>query len=132
MRTKLREQQRLFATGFANQPEVKLLEITKPAVDQLAGPARRSRSEITLLDQRDGESPGCGIERGAASGNPATDDRDIEFLISQTSQDAPPLIGIQTRVVHSLERLSRTSRLRQSSTWRPTDAAGPPHHRSLC
>jgi hypothetical protein len=100
VRTQFREQQRLFATRLANQGEVELLEVTKPPVDQLTRTARGARREIALFDQRYRETPGRSIERCATAGDTTADDRDIERLVSQTSHDALPLIGIQARVIH--------------------------------
>jgi hypothetical protein len=55
-------------------------------VDQLAGPAGRAGGQITRLDQGHLEPAGGGVQGRAGAGDPATDDQDVELLVTQAPQ----------------------------------------------
>ena len=76
-------QQPALAQRLVHQPELQLLQVPQPAVDQLAGPAGGTRREVRRLDQRDGQPAGGGVERGTDPGDATADDKDVEPLVAQ-------------------------------------------------
>ena len=88
------EQQRALAQRLAHQPEVALLEVAQPAVDELA----RARDEVpggevARLDQRDVQPARGGVQRAARAGRAAADHDDVEDLVGHALERRAALIG---------------------------------------
>src|SRR5690606_23356064 len=66
-----------FMERIEDQRDIPLLEVADPSVDQFRAPAGGSLAEIMLLDQKGLVASGGGIECGAQSGRPASDDKNI-------------------------------------------------------
>ena len=64
---------------LADQPEVEVLEVAEPAVDELARPARRPAGVVAALKQGDAVAAGRGVEGDAGARDPAADDDDVEL-----------------------------------------------------
>ena len=99
MRSDLLDQEPPFVQGLAHQLDVEGLEVTQPAVDQLAGAARGAGREIALFDQGDRQTAAGGVEGDAAAGHAATDDEHIEDVVCQVSQRASAVLRAQRRLV---------------------------------
>lgn len=89
------EQERPFPQGFAHQREVELFEVAQAAVDELAGPAGRAGGVVARFDQGYAQPAGGGVERHAATGDPTSDDEDIEVLLPELTQRARALVRPQ-------------------------------------
>ena len=98
VRGQLRDEQVALTERLPHQLEVKLLEVPKAAVDELARPARRARGKVPGLDQRDPEPPGRGVQRGSRAGHAAADDEDVEVRAGQAIEDSATVTGIQPAV----------------------------------
>ena len=81
MRRDSGQEQAPLAQGLAHELELQHLEVPQPAVDQLARPARGTRSQVTRLDQADRQAARHRVERDADAGDPAPDDEDVELLL---------------------------------------------------
>ena len=75
--------------GLAHQPELVVLEVAQPAMDQLGGRRRRAGAEILALAQEDAPPPPGGIPRDPAAINAATDDRDVVDLVRRLTHALP-------------------------------------------
>ena len=71
---------------LVHQPELTLLQVADPAVDQLGGLGRRARSEVVLLDQRGAQAAAGGVQGHPGAGDAAPDDQDVEMLAGQALQ----------------------------------------------
>jgi hypothetical protein len=69
--------------GLADEPEVEVLQVAQPAVDQLRRAAGGARREVGLLDQRDAVAARGGVEGDARAGDPPADDDDVEDLLGE-------------------------------------------------
>ena len=65
---------------FAHQPELVVLEVAQPAVDQLGAPLRRRRGEVVLFDQQHREAAAGGVARDAGAVDAGADDEEIVRL----------------------------------------------------
>ena len=63
-----------------DEPDLLLLQVAQPAVDELRRLRRRPAREVVPLDERGAQAPGGGVEGDAAAGDPAADDEDVELL----------------------------------------------------
>ena len=74
-----------FALGqrLADQPELEMLEVAQPAVDQLGAPLRGRRGDVALLDQEHLEAAPGGIARDAGAVDAGADDEEIELRIGE-------------------------------------------------
>ena len=59
------QQPRPLGERLADEPDVELLEVAQAAVDQAAGPRRRPRRDVVLLDERDPQAARGGVEQRA-------------------------------------------------------------------
>ncbi len=80
VRRELLHEQLALVERLAHEPEVELLEVAQPAVDELAGAARRAGGEVALLDQRHGEAATGRVQGGATARHAAADHEDVELL----------------------------------------------------
>ena len=64
--------------GLIDEPDLGELEITQPAVNQAAGPARSGVAEVRLLDEARAQAAARGIPRNAGTIDAAADDDEIE------------------------------------------------------
>jgi len=88
--------------GFVDQAELTELEVTQPAMDETAGPARGAVAQITLLDQAGADAPERGIPRNAGAVDAAADDDQIEngdMPNFQLPQLPGNLVGVEIRHV---------------------------------
>ena len=65
------------ASASRTMQERAMLEIAKPAVDQLGRGLRRARGEIVLLDQQHAQAAAGGVARDAGTVDAAADDGEI-------------------------------------------------------
>ena len=116
MRRQHVEQQPALLQRLAHQPEVALLEVAEPAVDELRRARRGPRGEVARLDQRDVQAARGRIERGARAGGAAADHHYVEHLVRQPRERRAALIrselagvihGVLLRVRGLVGRLSR-------------------------
>jgi hypothetical protein len=75
---------------LVHQPEVEHLQVAQAAVQQLAGPARRSAGQVPPVDEPDPQSPGRGVQRRTGADHPAPDDQDVELLLGHPVQRFGP------------------------------------------
>jgi hypothetical protein len=66
-----------FHQGFANQPELVMLEIAKSAMDELGRIGRGAARQIVHLGEENGISPTNRVPGNAATVDAATDDKDV-------------------------------------------------------
>jgi len=60
-----------------SEPDLAVLEVAQPAVDELARLRRRARGVVALLEQRDLEPAQGGVARDAGAGDAAADHDDV-------------------------------------------------------
>ncbi len=80
-----------FVQCLVDQAVVPLVEIPKPAVDELRGLRGRSRGPVVALDQGNLQPSGGGVQRDARPGDAATDDQHVEALRCQATQIEVPV-----------------------------------------
>ncbi len=68
---------------LAHELHIAHAQVPEAAVDELGGRTRRPRGEVVAFEQRDAESSPCGDPRHPAADDPATDDHDVELLVSK-------------------------------------------------
>src|SRR6185436_7571245 len=73
-------QQRALEQRLAHEAKVEVLEIAKPAVDELRGAARGAGGEVGLLDEGDAVPARGGVQGHTGAGDPAADDDEVEAL----------------------------------------------------
>jgi len=73
------QQQPAFMQRLTDQPEVEHLEITQPAVHQLARPARRTAGPVAGLDDSRREATRHRVERAARPDDATSHDQDIQL-----------------------------------------------------
>ncbi len=76
-----------------DQPEVEHLQVAQATVDQLARPARRSRGEVTCLDQAHLQAAGGRVERTPGTDDPTTDDEHVEVRARHRGERSLTLAG---------------------------------------
>ena len=79
-----REHQLTFAQRLPDQTELELLQVAQTAVKQLAGAARRTRGEVTCLDEGDPQAARCRVQRRADADHATADDHHVELLAAQS------------------------------------------------
>ena len=79
-------QQLALEQRLADQPEVEVLQVAQPAVDELARARGGAARVVALLDQRDGVAAAGGVQRDAGAGDPAADDEHVERLVGQRGE----------------------------------------------
>jgi hypothetical protein len=62
---------------FGNQPELVVLEVAQPAVNELRAVRRGMRCEVVLLDQDDAQPAAGSVARDACAVDPAADDGEV-------------------------------------------------------
>ena len=97
VRTELGEHQLALAQRLADQPELEHLEVAQTAVEELRGPRRRARGDVSGLDERDRQPPGHGIERGAGTDHAAADHHHVEGVPAEPVERLAPLRRTQPR-----------------------------------
>ena len=75
-----RDRQQHFAFGerLGDQPELVVLEVAQPAMDQLGALRRSGRGEIVLFGQQHGKAAARGVARDAGAVDAAADDEEVE------------------------------------------------------
>ena len=63
-------------------------EVAQPAVDELAGPARRAEREVVGVDGEHGQPAGDGVEGDADAGDAEPDDEDVDVGSATSSSPA--------------------------------------------
>jgi hypothetical protein len=91
------QQQAAFLERFAHQPEVTLLQVTQPAVDELAGPARRACRPVPRLDECDRKAAGRRVECGTGAHHATTHDEHVELGLGEGTQRRVPVREVQLR-----------------------------------
>ena len=97
VRSDLVHQQAPLVERLPHQFDIQILQVSQPAVDQLAGAARGAGRPVPFLDQGHGEpATGC-VEGDAAPGDAAAEHQHIKDLGAQTSQSRPALLRTERR-----------------------------------
>jgi hypothetical protein len=65
---------------LADQAEVEVLQVSKPAVDHLRGAAGGTGGIVSAFHERHRVAPAGGVERRPGPGDAAADDDDVESL----------------------------------------------------
>ena len=68
---------------LADQAEVEVLQVAKPAVDHLRGAARGAGGVVVALHQRHRVAARGGVQRHPRAGDPAADHDHVEALAAQ-------------------------------------------------
>ena len=89
-----------FPEGFAYQPELQLLQVTQPAVDQLAGTAARAGRPVARFQQRCRQPAGSSIQRAAGADDAPADDDDVERLAFEALESRDPGFGTEVHRLH--------------------------------
>ncbi len=79
------------ASAFVDEEVLALLQVPKPAVDELRRLRRRARREVVSLDECGAQPSGRRIERDAGTGDAAADHEHIEVLLAQPRQGPRPV-----------------------------------------
>src|SRR5262245_24088135 len=66
---------------FVNEMQSSMFQVAEPAMDELGRDAARSRGKITLVNERDCQSPERCIQSNSRPGNPAAQDQEIESRV---------------------------------------------------
>lgn len=94
------QQQPTLLQRLPYEREVEHLQITQPAMDQLARPARRAGSPVARLDQPGRESS-CGrIQRRPGADHARPHDQHVQFALGQRGERLGTLRGSQCRCPH--------------------------------
>ncbi len=75
-----RQRQLPFMQRLAYQAEFQLFEVAQAAVEHFRRAARRTRGEVTSLDQRHLQPAGSGVQRATGAHHASADDHHIELL----------------------------------------------------
>src|SRR5262249_41375863 len=78
------EQLRALGEGFAHEPELEMLEITQPAMDQLGGCRGCRAGIIALLREQDFEPAPRSVARDGRAVDPSANDEKVERRRHQT------------------------------------------------
>jgi hypothetical protein len=112
------QQQAAFLERLTHEREVTLLQVTQPAVHQLARPARRARRPVPRLDQRDREATRRRVECGAGAHHATAHDEHVELGLAKHTQCGGPVCEIQPCGHPDPSPLSTKRRRRPSrTTW---------------
>ena len=76
---------------LAHEPEVEVLQVAQPSVDELARAAGGPRGEVGALEQRDAVAARGGVQRDARAGDAAADHDDIELVLRQRRESLAAL-----------------------------------------
>jgi hypothetical protein len=71
-------ERRTFVGPLEHQLELIMLEVAKPAVDQLRGAARCTKGQVALFDDQHPQATQRGVVRDPRTVDAATDDQEIE------------------------------------------------------
>ena len=71
------EKQGALTQGLVNQPELELLQVADPPVDQLGGATRGALGKIILLEKDDGKTSQTRVASYAGSIDTAADHREV-------------------------------------------------------
>ena len=80
---------------LADEPEVELLEVAHPSVEELARARRGPRGEVPLLDERHLQAARRGVEGDPGAGDATPDDEDVEVLARDAAPGLGALLGVQ-------------------------------------
>jgi hypothetical protein len=83
------------AQGLPDEVEAHLLEVAQPAVEQLGRPGRRAGRVVPLLDQRDGQPAGHGVQGHASAGHATPDDEHVDVLLGEVPPGSLPVGRIE-------------------------------------
>ena len=72
------EQNRALPQGLAHEPEVAVLQVAQPAVDELGAGGRCVRGQVVLLAQQHVEAAARRVPRDAAAVDAAADDQQVD------------------------------------------------------
>ena len=101
MRREPVEQQPALGQRLAHQPEVALLQIPQPAVDELARAAGGAGREVARLHERDVQPARGGVERATGPRRTAADHHHVEDLVAQARERRAALVGAElAAIVH--------------------------------
>src|SRR5205823_14541296 len=75
------QESRALFQRLRDEPEMKLLEVPQPAVDEPRGSARRARADVVLLDESGLQAARRRIEERPRADDPAADDEHVEPLV---------------------------------------------------
>src|SRR6476660_5432450 len=106
MRCQRGQRQLPFVQRLADQPELQLFEVAKPAVEHLRATARRAGSEVTGLDERDLQPAGRRVKGGARADHATADHDDVELLVAETLPGVPALLRAQQRLAVDRDRVA--------------------------
>ncbi len=105
--------------GLEHQGDVEHLEISQPAVDELARAGTRTAGPVAALDEGDREAPGGGVECRARADHAPADDDDVER--------APRHVGQRRLAFRGSEAAGpAVETVRHGSSVRPRFSATPP------
>ena len=115
---------------LADQPEVEVLQVAQPAVDELRRAAAGPRGEVGLLDERHAVAARGRVERHAGAGDPAADHDDVELAPGQGLDRAlagehprrvaaPPVAAVSPQPSKSGVRLGAVRLLPPALRYRP-------------
>ena len=68
---------------LAHEPEVEVLQVAQPAVDELARAAGGPRGVVGALEQRDAVATRGRVQRDARAGDAAADHDDVELVVRE-------------------------------------------------
>ncbi len=71
---------------LAHLPDLALLQVADPAVDELRGGGRGGAAEVAAFDERDRETAQRRVPRGEGAGDPPADDDQIEAAAGETAE----------------------------------------------
>ena len=104
------QQHLALAKGMAHEAEFALLQVSKPAMDQLGAGRRRVGGEVVLLAQQDAEPPSRGIARDARSVDAAPDDEQVDGIRGARVSHARRCSSFLYRMpIHDIRDPSRAS-----------------------
>jgi hypothetical protein len=83
------EQASALGARLEDEPQMAVLEVADPAVDEPRRPARGPAREVLLLDERDPQATERGVSRDAAAGDAAADHQKVELPIAERGEAVP-------------------------------------------
>src|SRR3989338_7922465 len=100
-----------------DQPQLHILKIAEPPVDQFRAPRRRPPREVLRLHQGNLETPARRVARGSCPGDPAADHQEIELLLTKLFQRLRPRLMRELCHLISHSRLFLFNSIRKEGSW---------------
>ena len=116
------EEQRPLAERLTHQPDVQLLEVAQPAVDELARSRRGAGAKVPGLDEPYGQPSGDRVERDSGAHDAAADDQHLQLRAGQRVKRGRALGRAEPR---GRPRRAAASRLAVAGLLAASAAAGP-------